>query len=189
MEIITEHPMAQVPASAFTSAFNTYSRKLFGFIRKRVKSIEDAEDILQDVWLQFISIAELDEIGNISGWLYRVTRNKLTDRYRKKKPENLSDMEFADDDDGISFKEILLLDTENNPELALFKEVFWKELLSALDELPENQKLVFIQNEMEGITLREIAEKSGENLKTIISRKSYSVKYLRSKLAYLYNEL
>ena len=81
------------------------------------------------------------------------------------------------------------MDVTGNPELALFKELFWKELFTSLDELPENQKQVYILNELEDLTLQEIALQTGENLKTIISRKGYAVKHLRSKLNYLYNEL
>jgi RNA polymerase sigma factor (sigma-70 family) len=81
------------------------------------------------------------------------------------------------------------LDDSNDPDLALFKDLFWKELLAALDELPENQKQVFVWNELEDLTLQEIADQTGENLKTIISRKGYAVKHLRKKLAYLYQEL
>ncbi len=94
-----------------------------------------------------------------------------------------------DNEDEFSIREILLLDESNNPEIAMFKDVFWKELLTALNELPENQKSVFILNEIEEKTLQEIANLQHENLKTIISRKGYAVKHLRKKLLPLYTEL
>ena len=102
---------------------------------------------------------------------YRVAQNRVTDNYRKKKTENLEDYTYENDENEISFKEILLLDETANPELAIFKEQFWHELMEALDELPENQREVFLLNEIEDFTLQEIADKKNENLKTIISRK------------------
>jgi RNA polymerase sigma factor (sigma-70 family) len=145
--------------------------KLFGFIRNRVSSNEDAEDILQEVWYQLSRIINLDEIENISAWLYRVTRNKITDWYKKPKAVSV--------DAGLFEGE----------EGSMIRDVFWSELMKGLDALPPNQRDVFIQNELEGMKLREIAEKSNENIKTIISRKQYAVKHLRSILKDLYDEL
>ena len=125
----------------------------------------------------------------MSAWLYRVAQNRVTDNYRKKKTENLEDYTYENDENEISVKEILLLDETSNPELAIFKEQFWHELMEALDELPENQREVFLLNEIEDFTLQEIADKKNENLKTIISRKGYAVKNLRKRLQHLYNEL
>lgn len=185
-----EIEMAIPGGRSLTSTINAYGKRLFGFIRSRVGSVEDAEDILQDVWLQYSSLPAIDDIESVSGWLYRVARNKVTDLYRKKKTSSIDDAFYENNDDaGISFKEILLMDVSGNPELALFKELFWKELFISLDELPENQKQVFVLNELEDLTLQEIADETGENLKTIISRKGYAVKHLRNKLNYLYNEL
>ncbi len=166
-----------------------FSNKLFGYIRSKVKSTEDAEDILQDVWYQLSNLTELDAIENMSAWLYRVAQNKVIDKYRKKSTDLIEDYAYVNEDDEINFKEILLLDDSNNSELTLYKEQFWNELMSALDELPEKQREVFILNEIEDMTLQEIADKTGENLKTIISRKGYATKHLRNKLNYLYQEL
>jgi RNA polymerase sigma factor (sigma-70 family) len=121
--------------------------------------------------------------------LYSVSRNKIVDLYRKKKTDYLEDYSYENEDGELSFKDVLLLDDSQNPELALFKEVFWDALLKALDTLPENQKNVFILNEMEDKTLQEIADITGENIKTIISRKGYALKHLRKKLDPLYQEL
>ena len=163
-----------------------YGRKLFGFIRGKVNTDEDAEDILQDVWYQFSNTSET--IEQVSGWLFAVARNKITDRYRKKQPELLDDLSYADEDGELHFTDILLTDS-NNPETEHIKNIFWEELFHALDELPENQRSVFVQNELEDKTLQQIADEAGENLKTIISRKRYAVLHLRKRLQHLYDDL
>ena len=170
-------------------AIQNYGRQLFGFIRSRVKTNEDAEVILQDVWYQFSNQPEREAIESVSGWLYKVARNKITDRYRKKKNESLEDYSFYDEEGGLNFKEILLADNNNNPETEHLRQLFWEELFAALDELPENQRSVFTRNELEDMTLQEIADTEGEKLKTIISRKRYAVLHLRKRLESLYNDI
>ena len=161
--------------------------KLFGFIRNRVSSNEDAKDILQEVWYQLSRIVNLDEIENMTAWLYRVTRNKITDWY--KKPKTLSTEEgLFEGEEGFILRNVLFGDAET-PEDKMFKDLFWDELMKGLDQLPANQRDVFIQYELEGVKLREIAEKSNESIKTVISRKQYAVKHLRSILRDLYDEL
>lgn len=189
METITTASMSDERHFSITETVQQFGKKLFGFVRGKVKTTEEAEDILQDVWYQFSRLSNLDELENVSAWLYRVAQNRVTDNYRKKKTDNLEDFTYENDENEISFKEILLLDENASPELALFKEEFWNELMQALDELPENQKEVFLLNEIEDFTLQEIADQKGENLKTIISRKGYAVKHLRKRLQHLYNEL
>ncbi|MBP7357578.1 MAG: RNA polymerase sigma factor [Cloacibacterium sp.] len=189
METITTASMSDERHFSITETVQQFGKRLFGFVRGKVKTTEEAEDILQDVWYQFSRLSNLDELENVSAWLYRVAQNRVTDNYRKKKTENLEDYTYENDENEISFKEILLLDENASPELALFKEEFWSELMQALDELPENQKEVFLLNEIEDFTLQEIADQKGENLKTIISRKGYAVKHLRKRLQHLYNEL
>ncbi len=189
METITTASMSDERHFSITETVQQFGKRLFGFVRGKVKTTEEAEDILQDVWYQFSRLSNLDELENVSAWLYRVAQNRVTDNYRKKKTDNLEDYTYENDENEISFKEILLLDENASPELALFKEEFWSELMQALDELPENQKEVFLLNEIEDFTLQEIADQKGENLKTIISRKGYAVKHLRKRLQHLYNEL
>ncbi len=189
METITTASMSDERHFSITETVQQFGKRLFGFVRGKVKTTEEAEDILQDVWYQFSRLSNLDELENVSAWLYRVAQNRVTDNYRKKKTENLEDYTYENDENEISFKEILLLDENASPELAIFKEEFWSELMQALDELPENQKEVFLLNEIEDFTLQEIADQKGENLKTIISRKGYAVKHLRKRLQHLYNEL
>ena len=189
METITTASMSDERHFSITETVQQFGKRLFGFVRGKVKTTEEAEDILQDVWYQFSRLSNLDELENVSAWLYRVAQNRVTDNYRKKKTENLEDFTYENDENEISFKEILLLDENASPELALFKEEFWSELMQALDELPENQKEVFLLNEIEDFTLQEIADQKGKNLTTIISRKGYAVKHLRKRLQHLYNEL
>jgi RNA polymerase sigma factor (sigma-70 family) len=189
METILHIPMAEKRANSITKTIQEFGKSLFGFVRGKVKTTEDAEDIIQDVWFQLSNLSNLADLENVSAWLYEVARNKITDKSRKKANLALEDYSYETDEGEFNFKEILLLDDSNNPDLAFFKELFWKEFQKALDELPENQKEVFILNEMEDLTLQQIADQKGENLKTIISRKGYAVKHLRNKLNYLYQEL
>jgi RNA polymerase sigma factor (sigma-70 family) len=168
-------------------AVGLYGKQLLSFIRGKVRTDEDAEDILQDVWYQYSNMDEIDAIESVSGWLYRVAKNKITDRFRKRKTENLEDYSYENENGEINFREILLADAQN-PDDAFFKKVFWEELMAALEELPEKQRDVFIQNELEDKSLQEIADQTGESIKTIISRKGYAVKYLRERLNALYKD-
>lgn len=188
MEASLTIPMAQKETLNIAGTEAEYRKRLFGFIRGKVKTNEDAEDLLQDVWFRFSQITNLDELENVSGWLFSVARNRITDFYRKKKTANLEDFGYETEEGDINFKEILLADDNNNPELKQFKNLFWEQLLEALDELPENQRAVFVMNELEDLTLQQIADRTGENLKTIISRKGYAIKHLRLRLEDLYNE-
>ncbi len=175
--------------SIIAQTVKNYGGKLLSFIRPKVNNAEDAEDILQEVWFQFSNLTNVSEIMNVGAWLYQVTRNKITDSYRKKKTENLEDFVYEDEDGSFSIKDILLLDDSENPELLAFREEVWRELFSALDELPEKQRLVFVENAIEGKKLQEIADELEENIKTIISRKNYAMKYLRTRMSPLYRDL
>lgn len=189
MELMMTKIMAEQKNTSITNTIQQFGKKLFGFVRGKVKSNEDAEDILQEVWYQLLNIGNLSELENIGAWLYQVARNKVTDRFRKKTTSSIEDYTFEDEEGTFNYKDILLLDDSNNPELSYFKELFWKETMLALEEIPVAQKEVFILNEIEDFTLQEIADKKGENIKTIISRKTYAVKHLRAKLYYLYQEI
>lgn len=189
METTINPSMSELKAISITKAIQQFGKNLLGFVRGRVKTTEDAEDIVQDVWYQLSKLNNIAELENVSAWLYEVARNKITDKSRKKTNLALEDYVYENDEGDFNFKEILLLDDSNSPELGLFKEMFWKEFQQAIEELPPNQKEVYLLNEMEDMTLQEIADQKGENLKTIISRKGYAVKHLRNKLNYLYKEL
>ncbi|MDD4968158.1 MAG: RNA polymerase sigma factor [Paludibacter sp.] len=189
MERAMSYSTSEQKTNSISSAIQEFGEKLFGFVRKKVKTTEDAEDILQEVWFQLSNLEDIAELDNVSAWLYEVARNKITDKARKKSNLSIEDYGYESDEGEFNFKEILLLDDTNNPELAFFKELFWKEFQQALDEMPPNQREVFVMNEIEDLTLQEIADRQGEKLKTIISRKGYAVKHLRNKLNYLYKEL
>ena len=179
----------QEKESIISQTVNNYSEKLMAFIKPKVKNSEDAQDILQEVWFQFSNHTNIADIVNISSWLFLVTRNKRTDNYRKKRTENLDNFTFEDDEGNFIIKDILLIDNEKNPEIKFFQDEIWEELVNALDELPEKQRFVFVENEFNDKTLQQIANETGENIKTIISRKNYAVKYLRLRLKTLYQDL
>ncbi len=164
-----------------------YGNRLFGFIRNRVRTNADAEDILQDVWYQFSRVVDTESIEQVSGWLFRVARNRITDSYRKKETESLEDFAYTDDEGNEQFQDILLAEFPS-PEDEDLKEIFWQELFRALDELPKNQRDVFVWNELEDQTFQEISDRTGVNIKTLISRKRYAVQHLRNRLASLYEE-
>jgi|SRR5690606_28196678 len=189
MERVESASMSQTEKENFVSkTVENYGTKLMGFIRSKVRNSEDAEDILQEVWYQFSNLSNLSDIVNVSSWLYTVSRNKITDNYRKKQTENLEDFSYEDEGDLI-IREFLMENNDENPELKMFQEQIWDEIFSALEELPETQRLVYTENELEGKTLQQIADEQNENLKTIISRKQYAVKHLRIKLNQLYKDL
>ncbi|MEP6684519.1 MAG: sigma-70 family RNA polymerase sigma factor [Parafilimonas sp.] len=165
----------------------SYSKQLFAFIRSRVPSNEDAEDILQDVWYQLSNQSSPEEINSMSGWLHRVAKNKITDKYRKKKEDRLDNYKNTDEENGLSITEFFLAD-EDNADAKELQQLFWETLFDALEELPQNQREVFILNELEEKTLQQIADMQNKKLKTIISRKRYAVQYLRKRLEDLYNE-
>lgn len=166
---------------------NKYGEILMAFIKPKVKSAEDAEDILQEVWFQLSNLTNIADIVNISNWLFSVTRNKITDSYRKKKTNRLEDYIYEEDSE-IFIRDFLLMDV-NSTELKLFQDDIWDTLISALEELPDKQRMVFVENEFNNKTLQQIAEEQGINIKTIISRKAYAVKHLRLKLKRLYQDL
>jgi RNA polymerase sigma factor (sigma-70 family) len=181
------HLMAESAAKQVVNTVKEFSNRLFNFIRGKVNSDEDAEDILQDVWYQYSNTSATETIDQISGWLFTVARNKITDKYRRKSPDLIDDFTF-DEEGGTGFSEILF-SHDDEPEMVHLRNLFWEELWMALEEIPENQRLVFVQNELEDKTLQEIANASGENIKTIISRKRYAVQHLRKRLQYLYDDL
>ena len=163
-----------------------YEEPLTHFIRTRVASEEAAADILQEVWYQLSKTNQKTAIEHIRAWLYRVARNKIIDSYRKKSPDLLDD--FLEQEAYDHFEESPGLLSYDSPEVAMLHNQFWEALFEALDEMPENQRRVFVKNELEGLTLREIAEQEDQNLKTIISRKGYAIRFLRARLEDLMEE-
>jgi RNA polymerase sigma factor (sigma-70 family) len=179
--------MSSPPGKNIASVISRFGKRLMGFIRQRVGSQADAEDILQDVWYQLTTTVDTEPIEQMSGWLFAVARNKITDRYRKKKPESLDHL-LTGDGEGPDLAGILL-DNSQNPETSNLRALFWKTLQEALDELPEEQKAVFVWNELNNLSFKEIAELTGEKVNTLISRKRYAVLHLRERLLTLYHEI
>jgi RNA polymerase sigma factor (sigma-70 family) len=181
-----------MPASAgknISGLIGRFGKRLLGFIRKRVSSQADAEDILQDVWYQLTTAVDTEPIEQMSGWLFKVARNKIIDRYRKKQPDSLDLLlESGESANGPDLAAILL-DKGQDPETDNLRSLFWKTLHEALDELPEEQRTVFVWNELDGLPFKEIAERTGEKVNTLISRKRYAVLHLRERLLSLYQEI
>ena len=182
--------MPQEKQNHIIQAIKSYGKGLLGFIRKRVKSDADAEDILQDVWYQLSAVVNAEPIEETGAWLYRVARNKIIDKSRKKTEEllDLGSGGDGEDDEGPDFREILLTEG-TTPETAYIRNLFWEQLFLALDELPQEQRDVFIWQELDGIPFNEIAGRTGENVQTLVSRKRYAVLHLRKRLKQLYEEL
>lgn len=165
--------------------------RLFNFIRKRVKSTLDAEDILQDVLYQFVRVSnEVETIEKASAWLFQVARNRITDLYRKKKTTNFSQLDaVSDDEEGSVNFEDYLPDLNDLPDTGMTKEMVWEVLEEGLSELPEEQSSVFRMHEFEDLSFNEISEMTGEGVNTLISRKRYAILHLRKKMAELYDEM
>jgi RNA polymerase sigma factor (sigma-70 family) len=162
-------------------------QKIREFVRRRIGDADAADDIAQDVFSQLVMNPDLTvPIERLTGWLYTVARNRVIDWYRKKKTASFSDVR-RNDDAGDS--EIMLFDDELNPERLYYRELIWESIQETLDELPVEQRDVFVMHEFEGKSFKEIARLTGEPMSTLLSRKRYAVLYLREQLRDLYDEL
>jgi RNA polymerase sigma factor (sigma-70 family) len=169
----------------------SYGNRLQGFIRKRVRNSEDAEDILQEVYYQLADADRLlKPIDQMAAWLFTVARNRITDLYRKKKTESIPE-KLSESDDEIFFAELsdLMFDNGSTPEDEYLRSLVWTELDKVLNELPEEQRLVFEMTEMKGLSFKELSEQTGVQVNTLISRKRYAVLVLRERLQVIYDEL
>jgi RNA polymerase sigma factor (sigma-70 family) len=163
--------------------------RLRKFIRRRVPDPLDAEDILQDVFYRLVEANRLlMPIEHVTGWLFRVARNRITDLFRKKEPENFSDVAIADDTGETLRIEDLLPSPEAGPDAIYIREVLLDELEVALDELPAEQREIFVAHELEGRSFKELAADTGVSLNTLLSRKRYAVLHLRERLRRAYDE-
>ena len=163
--------------------------RLRNFIRRRVPDARDAEDILQDVFYELVEANRLlMPIDHVTGWLFRVARNRITDLFRKKKPESLSDAAVADEDEEPPRLEDLLPSPDAGPEALYARNVLLDELELAVDELPEEQREVFVGHELEGRSFKEMAAETGLSVNTLLSRKRYAVLHLRERLQRIYEE-
>lgn len=160
---------------------------LMAFIRRRVVSDAEAEDVLQDVWQQLISTLNAGPVEQVGAWLYTVARNRIIDRSRKPRMASLDALVSGDEDEVFDFSGFLLRD-ENTPRTEHLRAQFWEKLHRALAELPEEQRAVFVWHELEALSFQDIAEITGENLNTLISRKRYAVLHLRKRLEPLREE-
>lgn len=176
-------------AKTIEKAFAKEKYKLFGFIRKFVPSKEDAEDILQDVFFQFINYADIEIIERVNSWLFKTARNRIIDRSRKKKAEAFSDTVTEDPGGEEEFSiEDLIPDMGLTPDNIFLRDEFREKFEEALNELPPAQKEVFVMNEVDGLSFKEIAQLTGLSINTLLSRKHYAVKQLKEKLNKYLNE-
>ncbi|HKW77016.1 MAG TPA: sigma-70 family RNA polymerase sigma factor [Terriglobales bacterium] len=163
--------------------------RLRSFIRRRVPDPADVEDILQDVFYKLVEANRLlMPIEHVTGWLFRVARNRITDLFRKKKPESFSDAAIEDAEGELLQIEDLLPSPEAGPEALYVRHLLLDELALALEELPDEQREVFIAHELEGRSFRELSAESGVNLSTLLSRKHSAVLHLRRRLQRIHDE-
>ena len=163
--------------------------RLRNFIRRRVPNPADVEDILQEVFYELVEANRLlMPIDHVAGWLFRVARNRITDLFRRKKPESFSDARVEDEDGDVLRVEDLLPSPDAGPEALYVRGVLLEELELALDELPDEQREVFIAHEIEGRSFKELSAASRVNINTLLARKRYAVLHLRERLQTIYDE-
>ena len=176
-------PMALEQDQRISEVVKREQSRLRNFIRRRVPDARDAEDILQDVFYELVEANRmLMPIEHIAGWLFRVARNRITDLLRKKKPKSFSDTAVADEDDELLQLEDILPSPDAGPEALYARNVLLDELELAVDELPEEQREVFVAHELEGRSFKEMAAATGVSVNTLLSRKRYAVLHLRERL-------
>jgi RNA polymerase sigma factor (sigma-70 family) len=181
--------MALEQDERITGVFKREQARLRNFIRRRVRDAGDAEDILQDVFYELVEANRLlMPIERVTSWLFRVARNRITDLFRKKKPESFSDAAVADADGELLQLDDLLPSTDAGPEALYARQVLLEEVESAIDELPEEQREAFVAHELEGRSFKEIAAETGVSVNTLLSRKRYAVLRLRERLQSIYDE-
>jgi RNA polymerase sigma factor (sigma-70 family) len=187
MELALETAITESANVTLDRAVRTERKRLFDFIRRRVRSEEDAEDILQDVFFQLAATYSVTEpIEQLTAWLFKVARNKIIDWYRKRRHESLP--QRNDGSETPLNVEDILFDPKETPDRVFARSMVWTELAEALEELPDEQREVFVMHELEGKSFKEIAEETGEPINTLLSRKHYAVLSLREQLQELYDE-
>ena len=172
--------------------FETIKRerdKLRNFIRRRVPDPGDAEDILQDVFYKLVEANRmLMPIDHVTGWLFRVTRNRIADLFRRRRTENVGTTDIVNDNDELLRLEDLLPSPDAGPDAIYARNLILEELELAIEELPEEQREVFVAHELEGRSFKQIAAETGVSINTLLSRKRYAVLHLRERLADIYEE-
>lgn len=169
-----------------------YQPQLRSFIRKRVSNEEDAEDILQDVFYQLIKTVEntANPIEQVAAWLYRVARNTIINKNKKKQEEDFPVSGYDDEGNILKdFSEILFNDDNPTPETEYLRSLVWQEVETALSELPPEQREAFVFMEMDGLSAKEVAGSMNIPVNTLLSRKHYAVIFLRKRLEGLYKDI
>jgi len=162
--------------------------RLRAFIRRRVPDTSDVEDILQEVFYRLVEANRLlMPIEHVTGWLFRVARNRITDLFRKREPESLGDAIESEDGEMLRLED-LLPSPDAGPDALYVRHVLLEEIEYALAELPEEQREVFIAHELEGRSFKELSAETGVNVNTLLSRKRYAVLHLRERLQTIYDE-
>lgn len=180
--------MSPKDSDRISTVYKTERNKLLGYIRNRIPVRMEAEDILQDVFYQLtVGFRDLERIQNITAWLYKVTDNRIIDLFRKKRPVSISYTEpAAESDEGPLSLEEILPSLGTTPEDEDLKEIIWETIEDVLNDLPSSQRDVFIDTEFKDMNYKEISEKNGVGINTLISRKRYAVLELRARLEELY---
>jgi RNA polymerase sigma factor (sigma-70 family) len=191
MDALGLTPEMSTQQKVVEETFATERNRLFNFIKTRVNDPSDAEDILQDVFFQFWQgYNTIENLERVTSWLFRVARNKIIDRYRKLKPSSFSELEITrDDDEPPLLLADILGDNANTPEEVYEKELIWNSIEAVLAEMPKKQRDVFVWHELEDLSFREMAERTGESINTLLSRKRYAINFLRQRLQNLYDEI
>ena len=180
-------PMALEQAQRISEVVKRERSRLRNFIRRRVPDPRDAEDILQDVFYELVEANRLlMPIEHVTGWLFRVARNRITDLFRKKKSESSRDLAIADENEERLHVEDLLPSPDAGPEALYARTMLLDELAWAVDELPQEQREVFVAHELEGRSFKEMAAETGVSVNTLLSRKRYAVLHLRQRLQSIY---
>ena len=164
--------------------------RLRNFIRKRVPNVGDAEDILQDVFYELVEAYRMMKpVEHVTAWMFQVARNRITDLFRKKKPDASTNDSVGATEEGEDLTlEDLLPSPDAGPEAAYARQVLLEEMDAALEELPEEQREVFVAHELQGRSFKELAEETGVSVNTLLSRKHYAVRHLRDRLGAIYEE-
>ena len=165
--------------------------RLLGFIRNRISDETVAEDLMQDVFLRLIlNSTGIQTIEDITAWIYSVTRNRIIDFFRKKKTESLEEqlLSSPSTEDPLTLEDILPT-LEDNPESEIISDQIWEEIEQAIEEMPEEQRDVFVYHEFENLSYKQIADLTGVNQNTLLARKRYAILFLRKRLQKLYNQI
>jgi RNA polymerase sigma factor (sigma-70 family) len=188
--MLSAHEMKSQQDEPISEVFRQERARLSNFIRARVNDPLDAEDILQEVFYELVVAYRLMKpLEQVGAWLFRVARNRITDRFRKKKPDTSLDEPLTATEDGESlFLEDILPSPNEGPDAAYARSILLHDIEDALDELPKDQRDVFIAHEIEGRSFKDLAAETGVSLNTLLSRKRYAVLHLRQRLQAIYDD-